>query len=195
MSTTTTSTTDPTSSPTTVPIDIRGNPISDEGVPAYLAGALYDAQQFYERTSKYKSLFTNGTVSLSNGKTATDTSDTIFLVSGMVKDPRNYTFLDPCPPGDVRIAEHDNDAALNSTPVFADRTKSLTAPTDFVVSRLKIDDADLDFANSLINIIKDPRKKIRLLTACKGSGRALVPNESDRLREDLVAASGARDSA
>ena len=52
---------------------------------------------FYKRTGKFKSLFTktNGTVSLSNGKTATETSDTIFLVSGMVKDPRNYTFLDP----------------------------------------------------------------------------------------------------
>ena len=158
-----------------MPIDIKGNPISDEGVPAYLAGALHEAQQFYERIGKFKSLFEYGTISLSNGKTAIDSSESIYFASGDVSDPAKFTFLNPCPSGAERIAIYDFDATVNSTPVYADRIKSLSAPSDFIVSRLKIEEADLDFANSLINIIKDPRKKVRLLTACKGSGRALVP--------------------
>ena len=174
MSITTTSTSDSISPSTLVPTDIKGNPISDEGVPAYLAGALYEAQQFYERIGKFKSLFDNGTVSLSNGRTAIDSSETLYFASGSVSDPTGFTFLNPCPSGAERITIHDTDAALNSTPVHADRIKSITAPSDFIISRLKIEEADLDFANALINIIKDPRKKVRLLTACKGSGRALV---------------------
>ena len=46
-------------------------------------------------------------------------------------------------------------------------------PTSLLV-RSKFKRADCDFANSLINIIKDHRLRARLLTACAGSGRKLV---------------------
>ena len=154
MSNTTTSISESHTPSSPVPIDIKGNPISDEGVPAYLAGALYEAQQFYERIGKFKSLFEYGTISLSNGKTAIDSSESIYFASGDVSDPAKFTFLNPCPSGAERIAIYDFDATVNSTPAYADRIKSLSAPSDFIVSRLKIEEADLDFANSLINIIK-----------------------------------------
>ena len=47
-------------------------PISDEGKPYYLAGALLEASEFYERTGAFKALIQTGTAPLSNGKTAVD---------------------------------------------------------------------------------------------------------------------------
>ena len=118
MSNTTTSISESHTPSSPVPIDIKGNPISDEGVPAYLAGALYEAQQFYERIGKFKSLFEYGTISLSNGKTAIDSSESIYFASGDVSDPAKFTFLNPCPSGAERIAIYEFDATCRGRPNF-----------------------------------------------------------------------------
>ena len=36
-----------------VPKDIRGNPISDEGQPAYLAGAFHEMLQWLDRSGSF----------------------------------------------------------------------------------------------------------------------------------------------
>ena len=90
-----------------VPVDIDGNRISFKGNPAYVAGALFEASQYYERTGFYESLIKDGAVSLSNGKFALDSVKCVSLVSGAVDDPLPYGFSNPCPPTTERITIYD----------------------------------------------------------------------------------------
>ena len=48
-----------------VPVDLHDNPITDDGQPAYLAGALHEAGLFYERTGHFETLIKYGGVCLS----------------------------------------------------------------------------------------------------------------------------------
>ena len=97
----------PVSSVKHIPVDIDNNRISFKGNPAYVAGALYEASQYYERTGFYESLIKDGAVSLSNGKLALDSVKCVSFVSGAVDDPVAYDFFNPCPPSTERIAKYD----------------------------------------------------------------------------------------
>ena len=90
-----------------IPVDIDGNRISFKGNPAYVAGALFEASQYYERTGFYESLIKDGAVSLSNGKLALDSVKCVSFVSGAVDDPEPYSFQNPCPPSTERIAKYN----------------------------------------------------------------------------------------
>ena len=159
-----------------IPTDIHGNPISDEGRLVYLAGALYEAGQFYTRTGMFETLLTLGASLVSNGDTAVESVQAIYFVSGLINDAHEYDFYKPCPPGDTRIKEFDDAAVLTSKPSFADSVKTITTtvPTNFKVNALKVRADDRDFANSLINIIGDSTLRASLMAECKGSGRKLV---------------------
>ena len=59
-------------SKTIVPTDINGQPITDDRNPAYLAGALAEAEEFYERSGYFTTFYKYGVINLPNGKTVVD---------------------------------------------------------------------------------------------------------------------------
>ena len=68
-----------------VPINIRDEPITDGNNPAYLAAALYEAGEFYERTGHFSHLYKYGAVPVSNGKTVVDSVNAPYFLSGVAK--------------------------------------------------------------------------------------------------------------
>ena len=56
--------------------------MSDEGTLAYLAGALHQAELFYERTGAYENIWRHE-VAVSGSKTAVDSFDAVY------RDPLN----------------------------------------------------------------------------------------------------------
>ena len=69
-----------------VPTDINGNPITDDRNPAYLAGAIAEAEEFYERTGYFTTFYKHGVVNLGNGKTVVDSVAAVPFVSGQIQD-------------------------------------------------------------------------------------------------------------
>ena len=82
---------------TSVPTDLLGQPISDEGNPAYLAGALHEAKLFYKQNRTYRDFFDNRVV-LMGHRTVVDHRDAVPFVSGIFKEPKKFDVDDPAPP-------------------------------------------------------------------------------------------------
>ena len=101
-----------------IPVNIDGTVISDENEVAYTLGALHQAKLFYERTGAYESLWAMGCVTNSNGTTTVDSSEAVYLVSGIIPEKIAHTFMRPSPPLTSRVTEFDADAAASSTPTF-----------------------------------------------------------------------------
>ena len=114
----------PITSVKVIPTTAKGTVISDEGNPAYLAGALYEYKLFVERTGHYKTLIEQGIVSTHRG-IVTDSSEALHLVKKTVKEIKTYTFDEPCPPSAQRIKEYDDAAVLLTSPGYKDATSKL----------------------------------------------------------------------
>ena len=69
-----------------VPTDIDGTPIEWEDNPAYLDGALYECQLYYQRTGHFEALLKDGAVALSNGKLAVDSVSAVSFITGTAAD-------------------------------------------------------------------------------------------------------------
>ena len=111
-----------------VPVDLKGQPISDESKASYLAGALAEAAEFYALTGHFASLIDAGVVTLSNGKTAVDSEDAVYLYSKQVPDGETYSFMKPCGTTASRVKSYDDDATALGTPKFKDTVSKLTRP-------------------------------------------------------------------
>ena len=162
---------------TVIPTYLDGSVITDEGSLAYLAGALFQAGEFFSRTGAFESLWLHG-VAVAGSKTAVDSMDAVYFASGLLADnsDNEYSFMNPVPPTVTRVATYDAASAAQGTPKFTKAAEAIGSldSTDFIVNPFKVREADRDFANSLSSIIQDTRLKAELLKACKGSGRALV---------------------
>ena len=121
---------------TIIPIHLDGSHISDEGTLAYLAGALHQAELFYERTGAFENIWRHG-VAVSGSKTAVDSMDAVYFASGIVTDnsSNEYSFKNPCPPTAVRKTAYDAVADVASTPKF-------TATVDAATGGDKVDIQD-----------------------------------------------------
>ena len=70
---------------------------------ATIEGTLYEIGRYYKRNGLFQMLFNHHAVSLSNGKLAVDSNNTVYYTSGKISDP--HSFDDPCPPTAKRYAQ------------------------------------------------------------------------------------------
>ena len=138
---------------TTIPVHLDGTQISDEGTLAYLAGALHQAELFYERTGAFENIWRHG-VAVSGSKTAVDSFDAVYFASGIVTDnsSNEYSFKNPCPPTAERRDAYDAVADVARTPKFTAAVDAATGGDkvdvqDFTVNPFKIKSDDRDFAH------------------------------------------------
>ena len=89
-----------------IPTDSKDQIISDESNPAYLAGALHEAKEFYERTGRFENLIKYRAVLHSN-KITVASEVSAFFVSGQITLPKSYTFDDPCESDPDRVTAYD----------------------------------------------------------------------------------------
>ena len=158
------------------PVDIDGNRILWGGNPAYLDGALYECQLFYERTGHFKALLEDGASLLGNGKLAVDSVHAIDFASGMLKDPETFNFLNPCPPTVTRIAKFDAAATAGSTPKFTsapDRVPDAVAK-NFTVSKHYVNQDDRQLHDSLGAIVVDRDLLAGWVAETQNNGRLLI---------------------
>ena len=160
-------------SDTIVPTDSKDQIISDESNPAYLAGALHEAKEFYERTGHFENLIKYRAV-LHNNKITVASEVSAYFVSGQITSPKSYTFDDPCESDPDRVTAYDVGKTVGTND-FGTKTAGMTVPDNIYINRLALVQEDRNFANSLLSIIGDRKMRERLRKDCGNSGLALIP--------------------
>ena len=84
-----------------VPTDKLGKPISDEGNPAYLAGALEQAKEYLSRDRKINTFLKTRTMVIGH-RTILDSRKAVPFAAGIISDLNKYGPDDPCPPTAAR---------------------------------------------------------------------------------------------
>ena len=137
---------------TVIPTYLDGTVITDEGSLAYLAGALYQAGEFYSRTGAFESLWLHG-VAVAGSKTAVDSMNAVYFASGLLEDNTDdeYSFMNPVPPTAVRVAKYDVASVAQGTPKFTKAAEELGEldTGDFIVNPFKVREADREAVSSL----------------------------------------------
>ena len=161
------------------PSDIDGIPIQWDGNPAKIIGKLRGAAEFYTRTGLFKTYIAKRSVSLSNGKTAYDSIESVpFALGALTELPtgKEHAFNLPCPPTPLRITTY------NATPAGSAKAydmKDYAAMLDthkhsIIVSPDLVDKTGRDFANSLILIVSDKDAAATYLAAASYDGNSLI---------------------
>ena len=163
-----------------VPIDETGNFITDEGDPAFLAGALATALEAYAQDPRITNFFTKRTI-LSGRHTVIDDADGITFAEGILAVPEKYDIDKPCPPTPQIITAFNTAATGGGTPNHraAKAIDAVTAAVDLVkhsyaVNQLAITVYDNNLCKGLSYIIQNPTTRLRLMKVAKGSTAALI---------------------
>ena len=85
---------------------------------SHVEGALHEVGLWLKRTGFFEPLLENRAVLLSNGRLAVESANAALFVSGNNQNADTFSFDNPCPPVNERIAPFDADAALSSSPAF-----------------------------------------------------------------------------
>ena len=101
------------------PVDIDEEPITLGDNPANVEGALHEVGLWLKRTGLFEPLLENRAVLLSNGKLAVESANAALFVSGTHQNADTFSFDNPCPLVNERVALFDADAALSGNPAFA----------------------------------------------------------------------------
>ena len=163
-----------------VPIDETGNYITDEGDPAFLAGALASALEVYGEDPRITNFFNKRTI-LSGRYTVIDDADGISFAEGIIAAPQAYDIDHPCPPTPQIISAFNTKATADSTPAHrhAKAIGAVTTALDLVkgtyaVNQLAITVYDNNLCKGLSYIIQNPTTRLRLMKVAKGSTAALI---------------------
>ena len=162
-----------------VPTDLDGVPITWDGNPAKIIGKLRATSEFYTRTGLFKTYIAKRSVSLSNGKTAYESLDSVPFALGALSDlpaGKEHAFNIPCPPTPTRIT------AYNSTPAGTAKAYASTDYTSLldthkhsiIISPDLVDKTGRDFADSLILIVSDKDAAATYLAAANYDGNNLI---------------------
>ena len=163
-----------------VPLDPDGNRITwpSGSNPAYLPGIRYELGEYYKRKGLFQPLLEHRAVSLSNGKIAVETVESIKFLSGLVSSAP-HSFDAPCPPSPQRIAEYDAAAAIQralgrTTPALADITIGPDISTNFFINKYQVAAEDARLLTSIGHIFEDSSKGSELLKKAGGSGLKML---------------------
>ena len=160
-----------------IPTDIDNDPISWDGNPAHVEGALFEAQEFYKRTGTFQPLIENRVV-LSGRYLVCESSLAVPFIKGMLSDKaEGYSFEDPCPPTAARIQAYDAIADEASTPKFnrADHTEVPDSMRgEVTVNKYTVQVQLRALANSLSHIIANGTKRQAMLKAANYDGTELI---------------------
>ena len=163
-----------------VPLDPDGNRITwpSGSNPAYLPGIRYELGEYYKRKGLFQPLLEHRAVSLSNGKIAVETVESVKFLSGLVSSAP-HSFDAPCPPSPQRIAEYDAAAAIQralgrTTPALADITIGPDISTNFFINKYQVAAEDARLLTSIGHIFEDSSKGSELLKKAGGSGLKML---------------------
>ena len=135
---------------------------------------------FYQRTGHFQSMWEFGFVSTSSGRITVESKEVIPFAIGAVNEGVEYTPFKPCPAGSLRVLTYDAAAIIAGTPRVGSTTVSDADARNVIVNPFAVKELDRQFALSLLQIVADRRLRAELLAACKGSGRALIPQIKEK---------------
>ena len=168
-----------------IPIDLQGNAISDEGNPAYLAGALAAALECYERNFVVKT-FVERRMIVEGHRTIVDSKDAVGFAENIIQAPETYGVRNICPPTPAIITAF-NAAAIQKSlggtaspshaslaAVAATAAALQEAGSQYTANKLAIAAFDNKICKALSHIIQDSTTRLRLVSGSGGSTKELV---------------------
>ena len=170
------------------PVDIDNEPILWDGNPAHLPGKLYEFGEFITREGHFQPLIEERVV-VSGKYTIVESLFCVPFVKNQITDKVDgYSFEEPCPTIEDRIAAYDALQAAMGTP-GAPFNKSAHAAmpdafkSDTVVNKFQVQKALRDFATCLGNIIANGTKRQSMLQAANYDGFVLLKNLRDEAKK------------
>ena len=193
------STTDNNSDNIYIPTTPDKEPIIYTDNDATIEGKLYEVGRHFKRNGVFQMLFDHHAVSLSNGKLAVDSNNTVYYTSGKITDA--HSFDDPCPPTPARFAKTlaTRTAASRALPPDLD-SSGLGEPWKSAVIYAPhiVDKEDAKLLRSLLYVFGQAESVEDLIEDADGSGLKLLKDLRDRAKrasprdKALVAAVHAR---
>ena len=165
-----------------VPVDEYGAPISDEGDPAFTAGALHAALECYAQDPEITAFLTKRTVQ-SGRYTIVDSKEAIPFAEDILAAPDTYSVHKPCPPTPLLIAAYDAKSALTLPPSPTHSAHSTRAGTiasikeiegQYHANRLAVTKFDAHLCKSLASIIQVTTRRLALVKLAQGSTASLI---------------------
>ena len=142
---------------------------------ATIEGTLYEIGRHYKRSGLFQMLFNHHAVSLSNGKLAVDSNNTVYYTSGKLSDP--HSFDDPCPPTAKRFAGTllTRTTAGSKLPPDLD-SSGLPESFKYAVVHAPhlVDNEDAKLLRSLLYVFGQAESVEDLIDAADGSGLKLL---------------------
>ena len=124
-----------------------------DGNPAYMDGVLCEVNLSLKRDGKFTAFIEQHALPLSNGKTAIYSSHTIPFMLGTIANPVVYTFRNMCPPGVLRVTEHNNITGV--TPIVAQATVTAAESATFVINPYKLQETGRNLCKLLVSVVED----------------------------------------
>ena len=90
-----------------VPSDTDNNRLIIKSNPAALEGVLHELDLFFQREGHFQELIEDYAVLLPNGKLAVADIDSVYFVTGRLKDPTPRSLDKPCPDTPRRLADYN----------------------------------------------------------------------------------------
>ena len=103
-----------------IPVNLDREPIIFSDNDASIEGILYEVGRFYKRTGQFQMLFKHRAVSLSNGKLAVESLNSVYWTTGSIASSAGFDA--PCLPTATRY----NDYVSRATAAGAKIPKDLT---------------------------------------------------------------------
>ena len=138
-----------------IPVDIDKAPIKYLDNPAHLNGCLHEFFLWSKREGHFIPLFENRIKVMHYGKSAIDHPSCIPFVQGTVADAQTYSFTNPCPPGQERLANHNTALALAGKAELKPHAITSDDYHSFQISSYTVQSELTDLANALISIVTD----------------------------------------
>ena len=127
------------------------------------------------RKGLFQPLLRDRAVALSNGRLAVEDPNTVYFVSGTIKETRGFD--DPCPPTITRITEHNDEVGLGTRPGTA-QTVLTSIPeahkATIIVAPHSVEKEDSTFLHSLSYVFGNAEPSEALLEDADGSGLKLL---------------------
>ena len=158
-----------------IPVNLDREPIIFSDNDASIEGILYEVGRFYKRTGQFQMLFKHRAVSLSNGKLAVESLNSVYWTTGSIASSAGFDA--PCLPTATRY----NDYVSRATAAGAKIPKDLTggaAPDhvkdSIVLAPHVVETNDALLLKSLSHVFGAAESVESLFDDADGSGLALL---------------------
>ena len=154
-----------------IPVTTDKTALVWDGNDATINGLLYECGQYYKRKGLFQQLIKHRTVSLSNGKLAVEDPNTVWFTSSFANDPRDFS--NPCPPGSVRITEHNDEIRAGTRSGSTLRTVTEIPPPfkdTVILAKHLVEKEDASLLHSLSYVFGNADTSEDDLDSADGSG-------------------------